>query len=280
MTGLLLATDLSPHADRALDRAAMLAATHGGTLHVLHVVAPDLLSGPGLDRAMQAAAVLLHDDIAEAGLPAELKLVELVRTGEPDDAIVQAAREAGSTMLVLSAPHSDLLVQIFRGSVLHRVVRAAPCPVLVVRRRARRAYRRIVVAVDLSIQSRRALELALRLLPAAAMAEAAFTLVHASAVTAPPAQQTEQRTRIEDMLAATLARLASEGRTAPGQVEVVVATGSPEQVVAEAAARQHAELVVAGTLGMGGVASLLLGSTAEALLAILPCDVLAVRSPD
>ena len=68
MTGLLLATDLSPHADRALDRAALLAAGHGNTLHVLHVVARDLRSGPAYEAAVAAASGQLDRDIAEAGL--------------------------------------------------------------------------------------------------------------------------------------------------------------------------------------------------------------------
>ncbi len=280
MTGLLLATDLSPHADRALDRAALLAAGHGNTLHVLHVVARDLRSGPAYDAAVAAAAGQLDRDIAEAGLPAALALVAMVRAGKPEVAIIQAAAEVGCDMVVMAAAHSDLVVQIFRGSVVHRVVREAPSPVLVVRRRARQAYRRIVVAVDLSMPSRRALELALRLLSGPAMAAAEITVVHACAVSSPPNQQMEQRTRIEDMLGGALARHASAGGTAPGRTEIIVAPGVPEQVVAEAVDRQRAELVVAGTMGIGAVANLLLGSTAEALLATLPCDVLAVRAAD
>jgi universal stress protein E len=51
-------------------------------------------------------------------------------------------------------------------------------------------------------------------------------------------------------------------------------------VLATEAQRRRAELVVVGTLGLTGAANLLLGSTAETLLATLPCDVLAVRGGD
>ena len=278
MSAILLATDLSPHADRALARAALLAMGRGDGLDVLHVVSRDLMSGPQHAAALAQATEVLRDELAEAGLPEGLAVTPLPRGGEVGQAIVQATKEQGSHLVVLAAPHSDLLVQIFRASVLNTVVRHAPCPVLVVRRRARQDYRRIVVAVDLSLPSRRALELALRLLPGAAMAQATLSVVHAQTTSAPPGEAAEQRARVDDMLAASLGRLAAEGRAAPAATEIVVQTGQPLAVVAEAAARSRAELVIVGTMGLTGAANLLLGSTAEALLATLPCDVLAVRA--
>ncbi len=277
MSAILLATDLSPHADRALARAALLAMGSGDGLDVLHVVSRDLMSGPQHEAALSRATEALRDELAEAGLPEGLKVTPLPRGGEVGQAIVQAAKEKASRMVVLAAPHSDLLVQIFRSSVLHTVVRHAPCPVLVVRRRARQDYRRILVAVDLSLPSRKALELALRLLPNEAMAQVTLTVVHARATSIPPTEAAEQRARVNDMVAASLGRLTADGRMAPAATEIVVETGQPMAVVAAAASRSRAELVVVGTMGLTGAANLLLGSTAEALLATLPCDVLAVR---
>lgn len=277
MTAILLATDLSPHADRALARAALLAAGQGEGLAVLHAVDRELRTGQGHEAAVAAAKDLLAEDLAEAALPPGLAVTPLARAGEAGPAIVAAAKEAGSRLVALAAPHSDLLVEIFRRSVLHHVVRHAPCPVLVVRRRARATYRRIVVGVDLSLPSRRALEVALRLLPAEAMAQAELTVVHARAMALPPSQVAEEQARVEDMLTAALARLAGEGRTAPASAVAVTEPGTPEAVLAAEVGRRRAELVVVGTLGLTGAANLLLGSTAETLLATLPCDVMAVR---
>jgi nucleotide-binding universal stress UspA family protein len=277
MPTILIATDLSPHADRALARAALLAHGQGEGLAVLHAGGTELRTGPGLEAALAAARAQQEDDLAEAGLPAGLAVTPLTRAGEAGPAIVAAAKEAGSRLVVLAPPRADLLVEIFRRSVLNHVVRHAPCPVLVVRRRARQAYRRIVVGVDLSQPSRRALETALRLLPEEAMAQVELAVVHASIGALPPAQLAEQRARVEDMLTGALARLAAEGRQAPASALAVTTSGTPEAVLATEAQRRRAELVVVGTLGLTGAANLLLGSTAETLLATLPCDVLAVR---
>lgn len=277
MSAILLATDLSPHADRAMARAALLAMGRSDGLDVLHVVSRDLMSGPQHEAAIARATDALRDELSEAGLPDGLFVTPLPRGGEVGQAIVQATKEQLSQLVVLAAPHSDLLVQIFRASVLHTVVRHAPCPVLVVRRRARQDYRRILVAVDLSLPSRKALELALRLLPNEAMAQVSLTVVNARTTVSPASEAVEQRTRVEDMLAASLGRLAADGRAAPAATEIVMEAGAPLAVVAAAASRSRAELVVVGTMGLTGAANLLLGSTAEALLATLPCDVLAVR---
>ena len=277
MTTILLATDLSPQADRALARAALLAQSRGEGLAVLHAVGQELRAGPAQAAALAAAEGHLADDLAEAGLPAALAVTRLVRAGEAGPAIVAAAKEAGSSLVVLAAPRADLLVEMFRRSVLHHAVRHAPCPVLVVRRRARQAWRRIVVGVDLSQPSRRALEAALRLLPAEAMAEVELTVVHARLSALPPAEVAEQRARVEDMLTAALARLAAEGGQAPARALAVTEAGTPEAVLAAEVRRRRAELAVVGTMGLTGAANLLLGSTAETVLATLPCDVLAVR---
>jgi len=278
MTAILLATDLSPHADRAMARAAMLAAELGTGLDVLHVFTRDQRAARDHTAALAQTEERLERELAEAGLPEGLAVNRLVRGGEPGPAIVQVAKEQGSRLVVLAAPHADLLVQIFRASVLHHVVRHASCPALVVRRRARHSWRRIMVAVDLSQPSRKALETALRLLPAEAMAQVALTVVHARGAISPPSELAEQRARVEDMLAASLGRLVAEGRTAPGSAEVLMKQGEPVSTVVAAAAEVGAELVVTGTMGLTGAATLLLGSTAEALLATLPCDVLAVRA--
>ena len=219
MTAILLATDLSPYGDRSLDRAAMLAVERGVGLNLVHVVSRDLMSGEHHAAAVAAAACRLRELAEDAGLPAGLAVATLARGGEPGPEIVQAARATGSALVVLAAPHADLLVQLFRSSVLNHVVRHAPCPVLVVRGRARRAWRRVLVAVDLSQPSRLALDTALRLLPPAAMAEMALTVVHAH-LAAAPGMAAEEKARVDDMLSASLARLAAEGRPSPGSVTV------------------------------------------------------------
>jgi universal stress protein A len=58
--------------------------------------------------------------------------------------------------------------------------------------------------------------------------------------------------------------------------EVIVDIGSPKLVILDTAKRLHADLIVVGSHGRHGI-TVLLGSTANAILHNATCDVLAVR---
>ena len=61
----------------------------------------------------------------------------LVRTGSPADEIVDAAKEMGVDLIILSTHGRTGLKHLLLGSMTENVVRRAPCPVLVVRERER-----------------------------------------------------------------------------------------------------------------------------------------------
>jgi len=62
------------------------------------------------------------------------------------------------------------------------------------------------------------------------------------------------------------------------QIERVVVRGSPAKTIAAQARERRADLIVVGTHGRSGLARMLLGSTAEALLRKAPCQVLVVKA--
>ena len=65
----------------------------------------------------------------------------------------------------------------------------------------------------------------------------------------------------------------------PRGLRAIVAVGKPADEILRLARRPRADLIVMGTRGTGGVARLLLGSTAEAVLRNARIPVLAVPSP-
>jgi nucleotide-binding universal stress UspA family protein len=272
MPTILLATDLTAHGDRALDRAALLAAGRGAGLSLVHVVSRELRSEAAMQAALAEGNAALGRYVADAELPAGLAVDLKAVAGEPDEAIVRAAREAGAETVVLGGANADLLERLFRRNVMKQVVRNATCPVLVVHRRAKHPYRRVLVATDLSLPARRAFEVALRSFPGCEI-----TLLHVSRTDTPALGADDVRLQLDDLVTASLARLAAEGGAAPAKVTPVIETGSARDVVPAAVARLDIELAVVGTLGLGGAAGLLLGSTAESLIAALRCDVLAVK---
>ena len=61
----------------------------------------------------------------------------LVRTGAPTEEIVNAAKKLPADIIVISTHGRGGLKHVLLGSVAERVVRHAPCPVLVVREHER-----------------------------------------------------------------------------------------------------------------------------------------------
>jgi universal stress protein A len=59
-----------------------------------------------------------------------------------------------------------------------------------------------------------------------------------------------------------------------------VGIGAPHKEIIAAAALEHADLIVMGTQGRGGLDRALLGSVAERVIRLAPCPVLAVRQTE
>jgi nucleotide-binding universal stress UspA family protein len=146
--------------------------------------------------------------------------------------------------------------------------------------------RTIVVGLDHSEQATRALQWALEeaeLTDARLIAGRAWTMPLvpvgvgvAGAVPEPLSYREDHRAIAEEaadqaMLAAGLAGQAVDVRTAEG---------SPADVLAETALAEEADLLVVGTRGHGGLASLVLGSVSSHLVRHAPCPVVVVPCRD
>lgn len=277
---MLVASDLTASGDRAFDRAVLLAQEHHAAVRFLHVVDLSLLPASCVRRDLREAQARLEHEVQESGVGQKLEVSVKVASGSTDQVVIDDAKAMPADLVVMGLSQDASLAILVRGTTVDRVVRGAPCPVLVVKTRARRAYAAIVVAVDLAEPSRRALELALRLFPAAR-----FTIVHVDDATpadqaadrAPDPAQGERRRLIEDMVGTALKAAGRDGPGAADGTALVFAAGVAAPVLLELATRSRADLVVLGTHGRAGLSGLLLGSVAENLLEVLPQDVLVAR---
>lgn len=172
---LLIATDFSAAADRALARAAQLARQRGARLTVLHVIP----QGP-LDLARRFAMQAPEAAEAEARRGARQELEERLarlpelpphqvelRVGRPGAEIAKAAGELGADLIVLGAHGERFLKEVLLGSTVHKALRLAPCPVLVVKQAAAGPYRRVLLPTDFSANARTAAAIARAFAPEA-----------------------------------------------------------------------------------------------------------------
>jgi nucleotide-binding universal stress UspA family protein len=117
---IIVPTDLSEASGRARPWAAALAATFGAGLTAVHVPVP---------TAMATAA-----DVKRFLGPAIGERTDVLVTppGRPWSAIVQAAEQREADLIVMASNGHDSLGDHILGSTTDRVLRHAPCAVLVV----------------------------------------------------------------------------------------------------------------------------------------------------
>ncbi len=281
MKRILAATDLSARSDRAIDRAILLARQFGAALTILHVIDEDLPTSVG-DRQRQAAEANLREHIAALAGAGGVAIELSVQFGKDWIEILRQAEALRAELVVLGLHRERSLQDLFRGTTVERAIRNGNVPVLVVKERAQRGYRSIVVGIDFSVYSRRAVDFALRLSP-----EAEVYLVHAydipfSSFRADSRSDPEVRAReeaaitqmIDDQLSGFLAGLEGD----MDRIGKRLKEGEPDAVIAAQVADLGADLLVLGTHGRTGVAHAFLGSVAEGFLTEPPCDVAAVKA--
>lgn len=157
METIVLGYDATESARRALDRTAELARALGARVVVATVeeppagpsepvVAPAMPAAPattppaGLAPVAGAPAPDPHRDPASLGEQARALLVDrgietevVPVSGDAADEIVAVAASRGATLVVVGTRDPGLVSRLLGHSVSDRVVRAAPCDVLVVR---------------------------------------------------------------------------------------------------------------------------------------------------
>ena len=138
---ILVPIDFSPPSKNAFKYAVRFAEEFGGELTLLYVLEPQSMAGL---MAIPEAAAFIENDIVAAGknlrsLIASVRNSRIerprwkVRGGLPAHEILEAAKEMDVDLIVIATHGYTGWKHFCIGSTAERVVRAAPCPVLVVR---------------------------------------------------------------------------------------------------------------------------------------------------
>jgi nucleotide-binding universal stress UspA family protein len=135
---ILVATDFSKHAEKAVESGVFLAKTFGASIDLVHAIAmpfpvitPYDISLPAtfLDDTRRAAREQLRataDKIKAEGVEVRIHL----SNAAPAEAIVASAKELESDLIVMGTHGYTGLRHALLGSVAERTLRTAPCAVL------------------------------------------------------------------------------------------------------------------------------------------------------
>jgi nucleotide-binding universal stress UspA family protein len=139
---ILVATDFSGAADRAMTYAFSLAQEAEAHLTVVHVVEMPATTGEWVystnDMTKLVGEVMrISAERLSAAVPGTVRewcdVKERLETGRPDREILRAAAEERAALIVLGTHGHGVLDRFFFGSTAEHVIRQAHCPVLAVR---------------------------------------------------------------------------------------------------------------------------------------------------
>lgn len=271
---ILIATDGSKSAERAVSAASEMPWPEGSEVRVISVVdpregMPETIAAHRVRNEKVLAAA--HARVARAGKTVSSALL----FGSPAKTILEAAADWRAGLIVVGARGLGAVRGLLVGSVSSAVARAAACSVLVVKNGVRLPIR-AVMAVDGSNDARAAA----RRLAELRAPRNAVTVVRV--VELPRAKtlgllprSIAGRIRAEIFRASAELRKEAERearevaglfRDAGWKAEAAVRSGVPSAEVQAAARKANASLVAVGPRGVTGLERLLLGSVTERLL--------------
>ena len=295
---ILFPTDFSESAQQALDYALFLAEQFEAELHLLHAVVlhahdpsedgSDFPEPPEILKRLFEIADSEMGRILEQNKSKTFSLKEAkVRGFSAGSVILDYAAENEIDLIVMGTHGRRGAARIFIGSVAAEVVRQATCPVLTLHKRSSDKkmprVETIVVPVDFSDHSSTAVTYAKEI---ASITGARLQLLHViEEPTYPyfyaPVADVSLAANLEHLREKTDAALdkliyETQGPTVPTEKHVV--TGTPSIEITRFAEEEGSDLIVIPTHGLTGVERMLLGSTAERVVRLAACPVLAIKS--
>jgi len=273
---ILVATDFSPHADRALGHALELAKLFGAALELFssayvppHALASlSLGAAPGLLEDARSEVEQKLGALAGTLRARDLEVSSSFSTEEPSSAICARATALGADLVALGTRGHTGLAHVLFGSVAERVARLAPASVLTAHADspAPVKYRCVLVPTDFSPDANAALAWARALV---GRTGGKLVLVHAyDLASLASASGAMAAASVEKALAETGRQKLAElrGTLAGVDVETVLSAARPDPAILETAERAGADLIAIGTRGRTGLAHVVLGSTAERVI--------------
>ena len=146
---ILVPTDGSDHADKAVGFAADLAEKYGAKVHLVHIlrdpgsanVPPDLRTYEKVEHARVTEREVIRGIASEILQKAEslarehgAKEVESsIEVGSPAEWILDAARTRNADLIVMGTRGLGDLEGLIMGSTAHKVTHLAPCTCITVR---------------------------------------------------------------------------------------------------------------------------------------------------
>jgi len=139
---ILVPIDFSEHSKNALQYAVSFAKQFQSELILVYVVEPTIypadfsfgqVAVPSIEKELRERGKVELDQLVETQIAGALPARAMVRTGKPFLEIIDTAVEEEVDLIIIATHGHTGVEHILFGGTAEKVVRKAPCPVLVVR---------------------------------------------------------------------------------------------------------------------------------------------------
>lgn len=273
MPCIAVATDFSPRADRAIDRAKLLAKQMDGQLCFIHATNGPSNETPDLDRLERKMRLV-------TGLSGtEENVTFLYPSGDAPKAIGSTCDEQDADILLLGPARYNSFGGFFLGTAVDHILRNTQKPVLVVKARPNDDYDEIIAGTDFSPGSAHAILTAAKMFPGAR-----FHIVHGWHV---PFQAFNTDAYVAEEIEAEargyMDRFVTELKAREGGLASATSQlfrGDAVEALRQSLASRPTSLVVAGSHGTSGFKQATIGSVTSELLRFLDADTVVINSAD
>ena len=302
LRSVLVPLDFSRPSMQALKYAIGLAEEFKAAVHLVHVQPTDELTtiaGAGHLMLNAADAVaLMQDRLAEVQLEHDVHFWPEhchIPSGRPYEEICKLARDLDIDLILLSTRGLSGLKHVMLGSTAERVVRFAPCPVLIPRGEKYRALsanltgeappfqcRKILVPVDFSeccfVAVKYAASIATRFNSTVRLFHAMYPYVETIGFDRVPGETGPLIKAARDNAQLEMDALKQSKWLGQITCETEITTGYPVDEICAQSSRDDVDLVVTATHGRTGFKHALIGSVAEQVARYAECPVISVPS--
>ena len=295
---ILCPTDLSDASVPSLTYAGAFARWYDARLTVLHVVPSfePIAIGPGafygplqmvLPMSREEVLAEMRQFTESAGLGSVHASLS-AHEGDPTRTIVDEALAIVADLVVMGTHGRSGFERLLIGSVAEKVLRQAPCPVLLVpphvtaKAPPEVSFKHILCPMDFSPSALQALGFAVEL---ARQSGGLVTVLHALEWLAEEEPREnihfnvpEYRQYLIDDARQRVRALVAEESRAGSAIEDRAVLGRAYREILRIAADSSTDLIVMGAQGRGGLGLTLFGSTTQQVVRAATCPVLTVRS--
>ncbi|MDO5688686.1 MAG: universal stress protein [Tissierellia bacterium] len=277
MKKYLVPVDGSPNSKKAMATASRMAAKTGGSITLLCVIDTEsvvmhsqvnVMMAEIMDKTKDAYDSML-DSLIEEYRSEKYELRKEIRYGNVAGEILEES-DKGYDMILIGSRGLSLLSRTFLGSVSNKVVHHTKIPILVVKEYHENDFSKILVPIDGSTNSRRALYVASEI---GEYFGSELTLINVvNKLQIPDVRGVDldnvagyyPKTReISEML---LKDNAKRIDSYPHKVQLVSKVGNVSEMIMDMAENEDFDLIIIGNRGLGTIQRTVLGSISNAVL--------------